>query len=338
MIRDYITKIQRGQNLNHEEITVIMELIMSGHAAVSDVRNFLLSLNEKGPTIEEITACVLIMRKFVVPVRTKHGVVLDTCGTGGDNKDSFNISTLAAIVVAACGVVVAKHGNRSVSSKCGSADVLEALGVNVQMNERYLSECLDNVGIAFLFAQRLHPAMANVAPIRKELKVKTIFNILGPLTNPALASHQIMGVYSRELIEPMAHVLKNLGLRRALVVHGSDGMDEITTTGPTYVSHFTGEEIISYDINPQELGFHLAKSEDLKGGDVKTNKEIASDVLGGAQGPKRDIVLLNAAYALYAAESVADLNAAIRMASHAIDSGRAQEKLDDLKEFTNRVR
>ena len=237
-------------------------------------RNFLLALNKKGPTVEEITACALIMRKFVIPVKSHHDIVLDTCGTGGDHKNTFNISTVTAIVVAACGVAVAKHGNRSVSSKCGSADVLEALGVNVHMEEKHLGECLDKIGLAFLFAQRLHPAMKNVAFARQELGVKTIFNILGPLTNPAQATHQMMGVYSRDLLKPMAQVLKNLGLKRALVVHGNDGLDEITTTGITFVSEFNGREIISYDINPDELGIARARIEDFVGGDAKTNAAI----------------------------------------------------------------
>ena len=335
---DYIRKVQQGQNLNHDEITIVMELIMAGHAPVDEIRDFLIALNAKGPTVEEITAAALIMRKFVVPVKTKHGVVLDTCGTSGDQKGTFNISTLAALVAASCGVVVAKHGNRSASGACGSADVLEALGVNVNMEERHLNECLDDVGIAFLFAQRLHPAMKNVAPVRKALGVKTIFNILGPLTNPAQASHQIMGVYSRELTEPMAHVLKNLGLKRAVVVHGSDGLDEITTAGKTFVSEYNGLEVISYDINPDELGVARARIEDFAGGDVQTNAEIALEVLKGGTGPRRDIVIVNAAYALYTAEAVENLPQGMRMAEHAVDSGRALNKLDQLKEFTNHVR
>lgn len=337
-MRDYILKIQHGANLDHDEITIVMELIMSGHALVDEISEFLVALNKKGPTIEEITAAALIMRKFVIPVKTRQEVVLDTCGTGGDHKDTFNISTLAAIVVASCGVTVAKHGNRSVSSRCGSADVLEALGVNVEMEECFLKECLDQVGLAFLFAQRLHPAMKNVAAVRKTLGVKTIFNILGPLTNPAQATHQVMGVYSRELTEPMAHVLKNLGLKKALVVHGSDGMDEITTTGKTFVSEFNGREVISYDIDPYEMGIAQAKIEDFAGGDAKENAAIALKILKGEYGPRRNIVLMNAAYALYTAQAVESLMQGLRMAEHAVDSGRSFTKLEELKEFTRRVR
>ena len=336
-MRDYIEKAQHGLNLNHDEITIVMELIMAGHSTAAEISDFLVALNKKGPTVEEITACALIMRKFVLPVKTKHQVILDTCGTGGDHKNTFNISTLTALVVAACGVVVAKHGNRSVSSRCGSADVLEALGVNVEMEERHLGKCLDNVGIAFLFAQRLHPAMKNVAPARKALGIKTIFNILGPLTNPACATHQVMGVYSRDLTQPMAQVLKNLGLQKALVVHGADGLDEITTTGKTFVSEYNGVDVISYDIDPQELGIAPAKIEDFAGTDAPGNAAIALSVLEGEKGPRRDIVLINAAYALYTAQAVDKFDQALSMASHAIDSGRALAKLEELREFTNRA-
>jgi anthranilate phosphoribosyltransferase len=338
MMRDYILQVQQGENLSHDEITVVMELIMSGQVPLQEIKDFLLAINKKGPTVEEITASALIMRKFVLPVKTHHEIILDIVGTGGDHKNTFNISTLTAIVVAACGVAVAKHGNRRVTSQCGSADVLEALGVNLQIEERRLSECLDKIGLAFLFAQRLHPAMKNVAFARQELGVKTIFNILGPLTNPAQATHQVMGVYSRDLLEPMAQVLKNLGLKRALIVHGNDGLDEITTTDKTFVSEFNGQEIISYDIDPDELGVKRVAIEDLSGGDAIDNALIVHKVLDGEPGPRRDIVVVNAAYALYTAEAVDNLKQGIRMAEHAIDSRRAIGKLEELKEFTNRVR
>ena len=277
------------------------------------------------------------LRQFFLEVKTKHEVVLDTCGTGGDKKGTFNISTLTALVVAGAGVVVAKHGNRSVSSLCGSADILEALGVNLGVEQAQLSACLDEVGIAFLFAQRLHPAMKNVAPVRKAIGEKTIFNILGPLINPAKATHQIMGVYSRDLVEPITNVLKNLGLKKALVVHGHDGLDEVTTTGITFVAEWNGTDIVFYDIVPQELGIPLAKEDDLKGGDLSRNVQIANDILAGAKGPKRDIVVLNAAYALYTAEKVAGISDGLRLAVETIDSGRAKKKLEELRAFTNKV-
>ncbi len=336
-MRNYIDKISSHRNLTHEEITVVMELIMSGHTSSDDISDFLLALNSKGPTVDEITACALMMRKFVVPIKTRHEIILDTCGTGGDHRGTFNISTTAAFVIASCGVAVAKHGNRSVSSLCGSADVLESLGVNVNLEESLVSACLDKVGIAFLFAQKLHPAMKNVASVRKALGVKTIFNILGPLTNPARATHQIVGVYSRDLVEPIAQVLMNLGLKRALVVHGEDGLDEITTAGKTFISDSNGKQVISYDIDAQELGFPLAQKEDLDGGDKHHNAQILKEVLQSQKGPKRDIVLINAAYGLYIAEAVENIALGLRMAEHAIDSGRAYQKLEELKEFTSRV-
>ncbi len=337
MMREYISQIEQGENLSHDEITVVMELIMTAQAPVEEVKNFLLALNKKGPTVEEITACALIMRKFVIPVRTHHEIILDIVGTGGDHKNTFNISTVTAIIVAACGVAVAKHGNRRITSRCGSADVLEALGINLDIEEKHLGECLDKIGLAFLFAQRLHPAMKNVAFARQSLGVKTIFNILGPLTNPAQATHQMMGVYSRDLLEPMALVLKNLGLKRVLVVHGNDGLDEITNTDITFVSEYNGREIISYDIDCVELGIARARIEDLTGGDAADNASIAYKILKGERGPRRDIVVVNAAYALYTAGAVQNLLLGMRMAEHAIDSKRALQKLEELKEFTNRV-
>lgn len=336
-MRDYIDKILSRKNLTHEEISVVMELIMTGHESLENIRDFLLALNDKGPTVDEITACALMMRKFVIPIKTKNEVVLDIVGTGGDHKGTFNISTVASFIVASCGIAVAKHGNRSVSSPCGSADVLEALGVNVNLEESLVSDCLDKIGIAFLFAQRLHPAMKNVASARKALGIKTIFNILGPLTNPAGATHQMTGVYSRDLVEPMAHVLMNLGSKRALVVHGHDGLDEITTTGKTFISEVKNKEVFSYDIDPQELGIPLASLEDFKGGKAQENAEILEGILKGSRGPRRNIVLINAAYALYTAEAVDNITLGFQMAAHAIESGRAYQKLKDLKEFTNRA-
>ena len=338
MMRDYILQIQQGENLSHDQITMAMELIMTGQAPLEEIKDFLLALNKKGPTVEEITACALIMRKFMVPVKTHHEIILDIVGTGGDHKNTFNISTVTAIIVAACGVAVAKHGNRRVTSRCGSADVLEALGINVHIEEKHLGECLDKIGLAFLFAQRLHPAMKNVACARQELGVKTIFNILGPLTNPARATHQMMGVYSRDLLEPMVQVLKSLGLKRALVVHGNDGLDEITTTDKTFVCEFNGQEIISYDIDPDELGIERARIEDFAGGDAADNAAITCKILEGERGPRRDIVVVNAAYALYTAQAVKNLLQGMRMAEQAIDSGRSLQKLEEIKEFTNRVR
>ncbi|MCK5259797.1 MAG: anthranilate phosphoribosyltransferase [Candidatus Omnitrophica bacterium] len=337
-MKSYIEKLQNKKNLTQDEIEEIMHEIMSGASDENNIADFLLALREKGPTVDEITGAAKIMRKFVVGIDTKHKDILDTCGTGGDKKNTFNISTIAALVVAGAGVAVAKHGNRSVSSKCGSADVLEALGVNLNVEQEHLSACLDEVGIAFLFAQKLHPAMKNVASVRKKLGVETIFNILGPLTNPARATHQIMGVYSRDLVEPMVQVLKNLGLKRALVVHGSDGLDEITTTDKTFISEYDGNEVISYDISPDELGISIAQPRDLEGGDLETNVRICEDILGGKAGPKRDIVLINAAYALYVAGKVSDISSGMDLAKETIDSGKALDKLNELRNFTQRFK
>ena len=333
----YIHKLERRENLSHDEIQDVMHQIMSGHADKEQIAATLLALRAKGPTVEEITGAAKIMRKFVVGIKSKHKNILDTCGTGGDKRNTFNISTVSAFVVAGAGVVVAKHGNRSISSKCGSADLLEAFGVNLNVEEDHLRECLDQVGIVFLFAQKLHPAMKNVAEIRKELGVETIFNILGPLTNPAHATHQVMGVYNRDLVEPLVHVLKNLGLKRALVAHGNDGLDEITTTETSFICEYNGQEIISYDLNPVELGIPLAKPKDLEGGSLDNNLQIFIDVLSGDHGPKRDIVVLNAAYALYVAGKVKEISEGITVAEDSIDSGKALEKLDALKRFTKRV-
>jgi anthranilate phosphoribosyltransferase len=334
-MRKYIDKVLNRYNLSKEEVRDLMKIIMSGRATDDEIAQYLLALNDKGPTVEEITGAVEIMRQFVISVKTKHKTVLDTCGTGGDHHGTFNISTVVALVVAGAGVAVAKHGNRSVSSKCGSADVLEALGVNLGLPEQKLGQCLDKIGIAFLFAQNLHPAMKNVAAVRKTLGVKTIFNILGPLTNPAHATHQMMGVYSRDLVEPMAEVLRNLGSKRALVVHGKDGLDEITTIDTTFVSEFNGKDIVTYDIDPEEFGIGRAKPQDLKGEDVKSNVAILLDILNGQKGPKRDIVVVNAACALYTSGKVTSIADGMGLAQVAIDSGKALEKLEQLKEFSH---
>ncbi len=336
MIKDYLKKLRDKVDLTPAEIEDVMHQIMSGKAEKQDIAEFLLGLREKGASVEEITGAARIMRKFFIPVETDKEVVLDTCGTGGDKKGTFNISTIAAFVVAGQGVTVAKHGNRSVSSYCGSADVLEALGVNVRMETSRLKECLEKVGIAFLFAQSLHPAMKHAAPIRKELGVETIFNVLGPLTNPAKATHQMMGVYTRDLVLPLAQVLKNLGLKRAMVVHGSDGLDEVTTTGETFAAEFKGTEfeVNPLVINPQDYGIKIAQESDIKGGDLLVNTQIFRAVLGGGPGPKRDIVILNAGAALYVAERAKDIKEGIALAQESIDKGLARKKLEQLIEFS----
>ena len=334
MIEKYLEKLQNKENLTQQEIEDIIHKIMSGNLSKEEMVSFLLKLREKGPTVDEITGAAKMMRQFVVGIKSKHKILLDTCGTGGDKTNTFNISTVTALVVAGAGVAVAKHGNRSVSSRCGSADVLEALGVNLNLDEKQLTRCLDEIGIAFLFAQKLHPAMKNVAPVRKELKVETIFNLLGPLTNPANATHQMVGVYSRELVEPIAHVLKNLGLKRAMVVHGNDGLDEITTTDKTFISEYNGRDIMTYDIDPEELKVKRAQPEILKGGDLRENVKIVHEILEGNPGRKRDIVVVNAAYALYVAQRSGNIRDGFKLAEESIDRGAARKKLEDLIRFT----
>ncbi len=336
-MKEYLDKLRKKINLNEEEIEELLNEVMTGRAEDQDIESFLLLLREKGPTAEEIRGAAKVLRKHVTQVKCHKKIILDTCGTGGDKKGTFNISTTTAIVVAGVGVTVAKHGNRAVSSKCGSACILEALGVNLNLNENQLGECLDDVGIAFLFAQKLHPSMKYVAPIRKRLGVETIFNVLGPLSNPASATHQIMGVYKRDYVEPLAEVLKGLGLKRALVVHGADGLDEITTTGKTFLAEYNGDEVISYDITPEELDLPKASPHDLLGGDLEENVRILKAILTGEPGPKRDIVLLNAAYALYIAEKAKTIPEGLDLAKESIDSGKASMKLQQLIEFTNRI-
>lgn len=336
-MRNILDKLQQKRNLTRGEMQTIMTEIMSGRAIDADVRDFLILMNAKGPSVEELFAATAVMRKFVIPIETKSSRVFDVVGTGGDSKHTFNISTLSAFITAACGIKVAKHGNRSVSSKCGSADVLEALGVNINLPHEKLSACLDEIGLVFLFAQNHHPAMKHVAPFRRELGVKTIFNILGPLTNPARATHQMVGVYSKHLVDQLVLVLKELGTARALVVHGADGLDEITTTERTYISEYNGHEVVSYEITPEQFGFKRAMESELKGGDSKENNIIAMDLLKGASGPKQDIVLLNAGFSLYTAEMVAKPEDGVALARETLLSGKALQKLEALKEFTNRA-
>lgn len=336
-MRQFVEKTQQKINLSQGEMHAVMTEIMSGRAAEGDIKDFLLALNAKGFTVEEITAAAQIMRKFVVLLETRHEVVLDTCGTGGDSKGTFNISTAVAFVVAACGVIVAKHGNRSVSSHSGSADVLEALGVNLQMPHEQMSACLDEVGICFMFAQRHHPAMKYVAPVRKALGVKTIFNVLGPLTNPARATHQMIGVYNKVLTGQFAQVLKVLGAERAIVVHGADGLDEISTAASTFVSEYNGKDILSYEIAPEDFGIKRVPEADLKGGDPAANAGLMQLILQGkGLHAHMDVVALNAGFALYAAQAVTSPREGLERVRQIVAQGKAWEKFQQFKEFSNR--
>jgi anthranilate phosphoribosyltransferase len=334
MIKKALLKLVEKKDLTEQEMINTMEFIMEGGTSPAQIAAFLIALRMKGETIEEITGAARAMRKKAIKISVKtEGPIVDTCGTGGDGKHTFNVSTAVAFVVAGAGLNVAKHGNRSVSSKCGSADVLEALGINLDISPESVAECIDKVGIGFLFAQKLHPAMKYAASARSEIGLRTIFNILGPLTNPASATAQLLGVYDRSLINPLAYVLKNLGSRGALVVHGEGGYDEITITGKSYISELKQGKVIEYDIDPRDFGLNIASEEEIKGGDIKTNANILMKILGGKEkGAKYDMVLLNAAAAFKAASLVNDFKDGILLARKSIDSGKSLEKIEKLIE------
>jgi anthranilate phosphoribosyltransferase len=334
MIKEIIAELVEGKDLSAVQIQSAMEEIMTGSAMPSQTAAFLTALRLKGETAQEISAAAAVMRKFVTRINTTKKPVFDLVGTGGDCSDTFNISTVSAFVVAGCGITVAKHGNRSVSSKCGSADLLEALGVNINMSKEKMEKCLEKAGISFLFAPSLHPAMKYATPVRREIGIRTIFNILGPLTNPAFATHQLLGVYDEKLMEVMAIALKNLGLTHAMVVYGRDGLDEITTTDETLIFELKDGRIDSYKISPEQFGINRARSEELKGRDKQTNASIASEILDAKSGPKTDIVLLNSGCAIYTADKARDIKEGIDLARESIESGRAREKLDLLRKFS----
>jgi len=334
MIKELIRQLVQKKDLTDSQMQQVMQDILSGTTDTADIVLFLSALNEKGQTVAELTAAVNVMLKYVEPIIVDRPNILDTCGTGGDKKGSFNISTISALVASGAGITVAKHGNRSVSSKCGSADILEALGVNINMDKVKIKKYLEEIGIAFLFAPNLHPAMKHVMPARKQIAGKTIFNILGPLINPARATNQLIGVYSREWTSPLAQVLRNLGSKHVLVVHGFDGLDEATTTDRTFISEAQGQALKDYEIAPEDFGIPRAKPGDLEGGNVVDNVKIARDILAGGKGPKRDIVLLNAGCAIYAADKAVSIAEGIKLAERSIDSGQASRKLELLKAYS----
>ncbi|WP_456415978.1 anthranilate phosphoribosyltransferase [Methanocaldococcus sp.] len=332
VITEALKKVVEFKDLDKNEAEEVMKEIMEGIAKPTQIAALLTALRMKGETIEEITSFAKVMREFSLKINPKVPKLLDTCGTGGDNLNTFNISTTTAFVVSPY-VPVAKHGNKSVSSKSGSADVLGALGVNLNVPLEKVKESIEKIGIGFLFAPNFHPAMKYATPVRRELGIRTVFNILGPLTNPANANYQLMGVYDENLTEKLSYVLKNLGLRGALVVHGS-GMDEITTVGRTKISELKNGKIRSYYIEPEDFGIKRSKLEDIKGGDAKENAKIIRNILEGEEtGAKRDIVVLNSAFALYISEVANDVEEGIKLAEKSIDSGKALKKLEDLIEF-----
>lgn len=336
MIKEAIIRLIDQKDLTRIQARQAVEEIMRGEVSPARMAAFLTALRIKGESVDEITGAALAMREFVKKINVDEDVVLDTCGTGGDIKHTFNISTVCAFIAAGCGLTVAKHGNRAVSSHCGSADLLEALGVNINIDENKVEQCLKDIGIGFLFAQSLHPAMRYAAPVRRELGVRTIFNLLGPLTNPAFATHQLLGVYDARLLKVMARVLGNLGVRHAMVVHGEDGLDEVTTTAVTQVCEFKNRKLRSYRLNPADVGIKKARLKDLEGGNAGDNSGIAKGILQGEKGPKRDIALLNAGCAIYTADKAKSIREGIELAKDSIDSGRAWRKLEGLREITNR--
>jgi anthranilate phosphoribosyltransferase len=333
MIGALIGKLVEQQSLTEEEAAQAMRQIMEGDATPAQIAAFLIALRMKGESIDEITGCARVMREKVIRIRASYPNVIDTCGTGGDGSQTFNISTTAAFVVAGAGVPVAKHGNRAMSSRCGSADLLQALGVAIELSPEAAEACLAEVGITFLFAPMFHSAMRHAIGPRREIGVRTIFNILGPLTNPAGAKQQIVGVSRKELAEPMARVLRNLGSTRAFVVHGADGLDEITTMGETHVTALDAGKILSYSIRPEQFGIRRAPPGALAGGEARQNAAITMGILEGKHGPHRDVVLLNAAAALVVAGAAPDMRRGLELAAQAIDSGAALVKLQRLQRF-----
>jgi anthranilate phosphoribosyltransferase len=335
MIKEAISKVVAGEDLSEAEMHAVMAEVMGGLATPAQIAAFLTALRLKGETIAEITGAAKVMREKAFKIDAGPGVVVDTCGTGGDASMTFNISTTAAFVAAATGLKVAKHGNRSVSSRCGSADVLSALGVNIEAEAGLVEECLHKIGIGFLFAPMLHNAMRHAAPVRREIGIRTIFNVLGPLTNPAGAKRQLIGVYAPELTDLLAKALSNLGSVHAFVVRGEDGLDEITLTTSTRITELKDGFVKTYHIEPDDMGFKPCSIDDLKGGDAKENAAITRDVLEGQAGPKRDVVLANAGAVITAGGLANDLREGVAIARGAIDSGAALEKLEALVEMTN---
>jgi anthranilate phosphoribosyltransferase len=336
MIAAAIKQLVDGRSLGRDEMYEVFGHVMDGRASDVQKSALLIALRMKGETADEITGAALAMRERVTPLNVDRENLVDTCGTGGDGRGTFNISTIAALVAAGAGANVAKHGNRAVSSSCGSADLLGALGVNLELDARRMSDVLRSAGIAFLFAPKLHPAMSAVASVRRELGVRTIFNVLGPLTNPAFARRQVLGVYAERLVETVAQVLAALGAVHALVVHSRDGLDEISISAPTLVCEVREGEVRTYEVTPEELGVRTMPIEEVAGGDIAHNAEIARAVLNGAGGAARqNIVAVNAGAALYVAGLAATIREGVALAQDSIATGRALEKLAQLVKESN---
>ncbi|RKY36150.1 MAG: anthranilate phosphoribosyltransferase [Candidatus Omnitrophota bacterium] len=334
MIKQGIEKVVSGVDLNEQEVEIIFNEIMSGLATNAQIAAFIIGLRCKGETIDEITGAAKVMRKFAAKINVRDTVILDTCGTGGDNQHTFNISTLAALIVASAGITVAKHGNRSVSSKSGSADLFEKLGVNVAAEIGVVEKCVNEAGIGFLFAQKFHQAMKYAAAPRKEIGVRTIFNVLGPLTNPAGATHQLLGVFAKDLTKVLAGVLKNLGTKHALVVYGLDGLDEISICGETLISELRDGSIQDYIVKPEQFGIKRADIEQLRITDAEHSLKCALDIFNGKQGPLTDAVILNSAFALYAADGAGSVDTALPKIREVLNTGIVKDKLSLLVKYS----
>lgn len=334
MIQQSINTLIKSQDLSLDMAMSVMDEIMSGKATNSQIASFITAMRMKGESIDEITGCAKVMREYGTKLNHE-GDVLEIVGTGGDEAYTFNISTISSFIIAAAGIPVAKHGNRSVSSKCGSADVLEALGVKIDIPAEKSEKILKEIGICFMFAIKYHSSMKYAAPVRKELGVRTIFNILGPLASPAGANIQLLGVYDENLVEPLARVLANLGVKRAMVVYGQDGLDEITLSTKSTVCEVNDGKINSFFLDPKQFGFEYCKKEDLVGGDPIENAEIARKILSGEKGPKRDVVLLNSAVCIYMANDNVTMKECVKIAANIIDSGKAMEKLNRFIKLSN---
>jgi anthranilate phosphoribosyltransferase len=348
IITESVRRLVERRDLSRIEAAAAMDAIMSGAATNAQIAAFLTALRMKGETVEELIGFAQVMRQKVVRIRTRgdevaaltgtdREMLIDTCGTGGDATGTFNVSTATAFVVAGSGLKVAKHGNRSVSSMCGSADVVETLGISLELTPQKVARCVDEVGIGFLYAPLLHTAMKHVMPVRREMAIRTVFNMLGPLTNPASANAQIIGVYAASLTEPLARVLAELGTVRAFVVHGADNLDEISNTGESRVSEVREGMVRSYSVRPEDFGLPRTTIGELMGGDREENARIIRAILDGEAGPKRDIVLMNAAAALVAGGKARDLKEGVGLAAHAIDSGAALRKLEALIGLSRRL-
>lgn len=329
-IQSALKKVIQQQDLSRTEMTDVMNQIMTGQATPAQIGGFLIGLTMKGETVEEITAAAEVMRSLATPVELNSDHAVDTCGTGGDGASTFNVSTASAFVVAAAGGTVAKHGNRSISSSSGSADVLEAAGVNLEISADKVKQCIETVGVGFMFAQKHHGAMKHAIGPRREMGVRTIFNLLGPLTNPARASHQVLGVFDKKWVKPMAQVLQALGSQHVLVVHAEDGLDEISIGAATHVAELKDDQISCYDISPEQFGMQRVPVTQLSVSNAHESLAIIKSIFDGQTGPARDIVVLNAGAAIYAAELADSLEQGIEKARQAIDNGSAAQKLNEL--------